>query len=64
MTDHWQSFTETMILHQRRSEYYEQIQELKSQGDSITDTDLLKLLLLTKTVIWYDEHIQQRENQG
>ena len=64
MMDQWQSFTETMILHQRRSEYYAQIQELKSQGDNICDTDLIKLLLLTKTAMWYDEYIQQREKQG
>lgn len=62
--DHWKKVTDMMVLYLRRKNYYEQAEELKSHCDNITDTDLIKLLLLTKTAMWYDEYIQQRENQG
>lgn len=62
--DHWEKVTAMMVLYERRRKYQIDIAELKSQGDNISDNDLLKLLLLTKTVIWYDEHIKTLETGG
>lgn len=60
----FEKFKEFTTLYYRRDNYQNEINELVSKGNSITDSELVKLLALTKTADWYDNHIYTLENGG